>query len=313
MRPRENYSVHVAAGLVLTAAILFSFQLYIWREPARIAEDEQRDQLIAVTAGRALFAENCAMCHGEEGEGVDGPPLNDKSFLASTSDEAIFSLVGSGVPGTEMPAWNQSYGGPFTDEQIRQLVDFIRAWEPTAPDRQAMAMAGDPVEGLIIFNSTCIVCHGENGQGTQRAPALNDPAKLTQFDDEWYVDTISSGRPAQGMPTWGTVLSPVEIHDLVALVRAWQRGETVSPPGAEVDLAEAHHMLEHGDLHAVEHALERAAQKATGDVLTAINEALEAVETGDAAAVEAALERAQDLLGASGQPMDEHMEGMDHD
>jgi mono/diheme cytochrome c family protein len=82
----------------------------------------------------------------------------------------------------------------------------------------------------VIFNSRCIVCHGESGQGTSLAPTLNDPVKLAQLDDEWYVNTITQGRPAQGMPTWGTVLSPGEIRDVVALLRTWQSGETVQPP-----------------------------------------------------------------------------------
>lgn len=231
MRPRENYSPLIAVALVLTLAIFTSFQLYILREPTRIAADEAKDKLLAVSAGRSLFADNCAMCHGENGEGVAAPALNDKQFLAETHDEVIFSLISSGVPGTKMPAWNQAHGGPFTDQQVRQLVAFIRSWEANAPDRRAQALAGDLAKGLVIFSSTCFVCHGENGQGTARAPALNDPVKLAQFDDAWYAETIANGRPAKGMPTWGTVLAPTQIRDIVALLRAWQRGETVNPPG----------------------------------------------------------------------------------
>lgn len=311
MRPKENYTRHVSVALALTIAILVSFQAYILREPERITADEKRDRLIAVTEGRSLYAENCAMCHGEEGEGVDGPALNDKQFLANTADTTLFSLISSGVPNTEMPAWNQVHGGPFTDEEVRSLVAFLRSWEADAPDRQAMAMAGDPVEGLVIFNSTCIVCHGQDGLGTDRAPALNDPTKLAQFDDEWYVDTITEGRPAQGMPTWGTVLSPEQVHNLVSLLRAWERGETVQPPGPEEGLAEALHMLEHGDLHAAEHALEGAMQGATGDVLAALNNAMAALEAGDAAAAEAAIREAQTLLGRD-MPGDMHDEGGVH-
>lgn len=305
MRPKENYARHVSTALILTIAILISFQIYILREPTRIAADEKRDALLYTTAGRTIFKENCAMCHGEEGEGVDGPALNDKQFLANTADETIFSVISSGIPNTEMPAWNQVHGGPFTDEEVRSLVAFARSWEPDAPDRHAAAMAGDPVQGLVIFNSTCIVCHGENGLGTDRAPVLNNPAKLAQLDDGWYVDTITEGRPAKGMPTWGTVLSPEQIHSLVALLRAWERGETVQPPGPEEGLAEALHMLGHGDMHAAEHALEDALQGATGDVLVELNKALTALEAGDAPAAEAALHEAQSLLGA-GEPTDNH-------
>jgi cytochrome c oxidase cbb3-type subunit 3 len=229
MRSSENYSRFVAVALVFTLAILASFQVYIHREPARIAGDESEQKSLDVFAGNVLFSTYCTVCHGKQGEGVDAPALNNKTFLTSTDDDTIFSLISSGVPGTEMPAWNQIHGGPLTDQEVRQLVAYIRNWESNAPNLNPQEMAGDPVQGLEIFNSTCIVCHGDTGQGTDRAPALNDPTKLAQFDDSWYIDTITNGRPAQGMPTWGTVLSPAQVRDLVALLRAWGQGETVQP------------------------------------------------------------------------------------
>ncbi len=233
MRSGENYRPFVAVAFGLTLAILASFQVYIFREPGRIAADKAHDLSLAVDEGRTLFKTYCTECHGQDGEGKNGPALNDKRFLNETGNQTIFSVISSGVPGTEMPAWNQAMGGPFTDQQVTQLVTFIRNWEQQAPDRRALEEQGDVSKGLVIFNSTCIICHGENGQGTERAPALNDPVKLAQFDDKWYANTIAEGRPAQGMPTWGTVLSPAQIRDLVALLRAWQRGETVtfSNPG----------------------------------------------------------------------------------
>ena len=229
MRPQENYVPLTGAALGLTLAILITFQVYIFREPARIAADEARDKSVAVQEGKATFVNYCTQCHGQQGEGAKGPALNDKGFLAEVSNDRMFSLVSSGVPGTEMPAWNQEHGGPFTDQQVRQLVAYIRNWEPTAPDRRATPPVGDSARGAAIFASICFACHGVDGQGTERAPALNDPARLKQFDDAWYRDTITQGRPAKGMPTWGTVLSPKQIADLIALLGAWREGQLVAP------------------------------------------------------------------------------------
>jgi mono/diheme cytochrome c family protein len=128
-----------------------------------------------------------------------------------------------------MPAWGQTFGGPLTDEAVSQVVAFIRAWEPTAPEILPVTVEPDPVRGATIFAETCFICHGENGQGTERAPRLNDLATLKDFDDAWYRKTISNGRPAQGMPTWGTVLSPAQIDDVVALIAAWREGVEVMP------------------------------------------------------------------------------------
>jgi mono/diheme cytochrome c family protein len=206
-----------------------TFQIYVVREPARIQADRAADHAMAVATGRELYTENCTACHGENGEGGIGPALNSKELLKATTDEVLFNLARTGIPGTIMPAWGQTFGGPFTDEQITQMVAFIRAWEPTAPELTLVALEPDPVRGAAIYARTCFVCHGEKGRGTDKAPALNDPERLSELDDVWYRNTIARGRPAKGMPTWGTVLSPAQINDLVALLAAWREGETVSP------------------------------------------------------------------------------------
>lgn len=228
MRQKENYTRHVAVALILTLAVLGSFQLYIWNEPTRIASVEAHDKEVAVNAGAALFKKDCTLCHGDNGEGVSAPALNDKIFLNNTGDDRIFSTVSSGIPNTEMPAWNQSHGGPLTDEDVTQLVAFVRSWEPTAIDRKSLPLVGDIDRGNNIFKNVCGICHGQNGVGTDRAPALNDPAKLSQFDDAWYQNTIEQGRPAKGMPTWGTVLSPQQIADVLAVIDTW-RANPITP------------------------------------------------------------------------------------
>ncbi len=230
MRPQEDYSPYFLTGIVLALAILASFQLYILREPSRITQDAAHDKQTAVSEGQALFTRNCTACHGSNGEGDIGPALNDKTFLDTTANNTIFSVISSGVPGTEMPAWNQSHGGPLTDENIRQLVAFLRSWQPDAIERRSQPKPGDPNNGGQIYASVCAICHGANGKGSDRAPALNDPDKLKQFDDTWYQNTISQGRPAQGMPTWGTVLSPQQIADLLAYIDIWRQSAKLPTP-----------------------------------------------------------------------------------
>jgi mono/diheme cytochrome c family protein len=301
MRKKDTYTPLIAVALGLTFTIFVTFQVYAIREPSRLDAENQQEKLILITEGRSLYEENCALCHGREGEGVDGPPLNDSNLLTDTSDETLFSVISSGVPNTEMPAWNQIHGGPFTDQEIRQLVAFIRNWEEDAPDRLEMAMMGDPVNGLVIYSDTCTICHGEQGAGTNVAPTLNNPEQLSALNDEWYIETISEGRPAKGMPTWGTVLSPAQIRDLVALLRAWERGEAVERPGPEAKLHEAIHMLGHGDIEAAVHELEAAVEVAEGEMLTAIENAINAINAGDIESAQTFIEEAEALGGHSGE------------
>jgi mono/diheme cytochrome c family protein len=233
VRPKENYRPYIFAAAVLMLVTIIVFQIYIWSEPARIQSDEAADKLAAETAGRELYNENCGSCHGEDGLGGVGPALNSRELLESTADEVFFGLTRLGIPGTLMPAWSQDFGGPFTDEQISQITAYIRSWEADAPVISPVALEPDPVRGAEIYDQTCFVCHGEDGLGGS-APPLNDTERLHSLDDVWYRSTIARGRPAKGMPTWGTVLSPAQINDVVALVGAWREGETVQ---AEIPLA----------------------------------------------------------------------------
>jgi mono/diheme cytochrome c family protein len=226
VRSKENYRPYIFTSAILTLVTIIVFQIYIWREPARLQRDETADRLAAETAGKDLYKENCASCHGEVGQGGIGPALNSLELLESTPDEVFFGLTRIGIPGTLMPAWSQDFGGPFTDEQISQIVAYMRAWEPTAPVIEIAVEEPDPVRGAAIYDQTCFVCHGEDGSGDS-APALNDPERLLKLDDYWYMGVINRGRPAKGMPTWGTVLSPSQIEDVVVLLAAWREGLTV--------------------------------------------------------------------------------------
>jgi mono/diheme cytochrome c family protein len=234
MRARENYTLFVAAALGLTLAILVIFQVYFLREPSRIRLVKAADQQAAEEAGQELYADNCATCHGTNGEGGMGPALNSRELLRSTMDETLAGLIRFGVPSSIMPAWGQAFGGPFTDEEVNQLVAHIRAWEATAPEITLETEEPDPVRGAEIYETTCFICHGEDGRGTSTAPALNDPERLGKFDDIWYRNTIAHGRPAKGMPTWGTVLSPAQINHVVAFIAAWREGDSVE---ADIPLA----------------------------------------------------------------------------
>ena len=121
-------------GLFFMLVLLAGFLTYRVREPS-LRRDATRAQTASYTAiGKQLFAASCAQCHGAQGSGGgSAPTLGSQQFLKSTSDNQIFALVSGGVSGTEMPAWNLDYGGTLTDEQVREVVTFLRSLEPKAP------------------------------------------------------------------------------------------------------------------------------------------------------------------------------------
>lgn len=124
---------YLFAGLVFMALLVAGFGLYRVREPSLRQEAARQQKIDYRHIGRKLYARGCTSCHGKNGVGANAPVLNSKEFLESTSDEQIFALVAGGVPGTDMSAWSIDFGGNFTDEQVREIVTYIRSWEPKAP------------------------------------------------------------------------------------------------------------------------------------------------------------------------------------
>jgi high-affinity iron transporter len=83
----------------------------------------------AQQAGAAIFAANCAICHGEHGdghgqrrEGMVPPPANLRLPPWSEPGSAgkVFLVIRSGVHGTAMPAWPS-----LSDRQIWNVVAYI--------------------------------------------------------------------------------------------------------------------------------------------------------------------------------------------
>jgi len=83
----------------------------------------------ADSAGAKLFKTNCATCHGDTGHG-DGPagaalvpaPKNLAELQTQVGDDYLFWRINTGKDGTAMVSWK----GVLTDEQIWQVVSFIR-------------------------------------------------------------------------------------------------------------------------------------------------------------------------------------------
>lgn len=104
---------------------------------AAIASSPTPPTAESIARGRALWAQHCALCHGETGRG-DGPAAaNLKERPDDLSTIAPSPIFPDGVVayriahGTEfMPAWKAT----LNDGQIWDLVHFIRSLAPRAAD-----------------------------------------------------------------------------------------------------------------------------------------------------------------------------------
>lgn len=70
----------------------------------------------AMQAGALLYAQNCAACHGEHGDGGIGPELEPESY----DDAALFEMIYSGITDGGMPAFSQ-----LGSTKVWQMVNFV--------------------------------------------------------------------------------------------------------------------------------------------------------------------------------------------
>lgn len=86
----------------------------------------------SIAAGAELFATNCAICHGENGEG-DGPAaasLDPKpadlhaDHVQSLTDGGFFYIISHGKPDTPMPAWENV----LAENERWHVINFLRTF-----------------------------------------------------------------------------------------------------------------------------------------------------------------------------------------
>lgn len=82
-----------------------------------------------VTAGGVLYTANCAVCHGQAGEGVIGPNLTDNYWIHDASNVGIYEVITNGVLDKGMTPW----GDILSPEERGQLVAFVRSLVGTNP------------------------------------------------------------------------------------------------------------------------------------------------------------------------------------
>lgn len=76
--------------------------------------------------GRKLFEESCAACHSVTGKGGDGPWLGGPGFQETYSDARIGHTIKYGRADTLMNPFGRNAGGDLTDEQISDVVAYLR-------------------------------------------------------------------------------------------------------------------------------------------------------------------------------------------
>ena len=103
---------------------------------------------------------------------------------------------------------------------------------PAGVDPESVALRGAILNGERIYQRLCFHCHGRQGQGNNNdymASIGHKPADHTDLeamqrlsDEEFFLalrDGVKDKRGWLTMPPWASVLTPTDMHDVIAYVR----------------------------------------------------------------------------------------------
>jgi len=192
-----------------------------------------------------LYSQNCAGCHGADGQKGPAMALGDPVYLAIVDDDTLRSTISKGRPGTAMSAFAQKDGGMLTDEQITSIIHGIRKrW--SKPDALAGLSAppyaakgpGNAQQGAAVYTTFCESCHGTGTKGGPKAGSVTNGTYLSLISDQGLRTIVIVGRPDFGAPDWrgnvpGHPMTKEQVSDVVAWLAA-QRPKKPSLPASAI-------------------------------------------------------------------------------
>ncbi len=185
-------------------------------------------------AGAALYAHNCASCHGQTGRG-DGPAarglstappaIGTEAAMRSASPALTYRLVSVGVRGTAMPAWSSK----LTVAERWNIVAYLTSLHSTAGDVRA---------GEGLYFQRCASCHGAAGSGggayahdlSTTPPGIGTLAWQAERSDSQLALAIHDGLPGTAMPA-NRILTAPEVASVVAFIRTLPASHAVGDAG----------------------------------------------------------------------------------
>jgi high-affinity iron transporter len=189
-------------------------------------------RVLDVGAGRTLYAQNCASCHGALGMG-DGPaargmtpappPLGDAEAMADRTPALIFRVISVGIAGTPMIAW----GDRLTADQRWNIVAYLHTLRATDAQR---------LEGEGLYARSCLACHGAAGAAdgpaapslTRLPPDIGTFAWQAERSDAALATVVREGIPGTAMPA-SQGLDPKQLAGIVAHLRGLAAARAPAP------------------------------------------------------------------------------------
>jgi cytochrome c oxidase cbb3-type subunit 3/ubiquinol-cytochrome c reductase cytochrome c subunit len=150
--------------------------------------------------GRAIYRARCEKCHGDSGQGVSAPSLNDPLFLLTASAPFLRYAITEGRDGTAMPSFRGVLNAQDIEDVTAHVVSWSRRWQQPGPVqlpptdlRTAVLHPGGPAPEFGALRENLFV------SATTLKQALDRKSRLVLLDartpSAWLVGHIPGSVP----------------------------------------------------------------------------------------------------------------------
>jgi cytochrome c oxidase cbb3-type subunit 3 len=182
-------------------------------------------------AGKVLFGDNCAACHGSAGQGTVGfPVLADDNWIWGGDINTIVQTITNGRgPNATIPSAGMiAHGGILSEAEIDTLAAYV----------VGLSEGKDDPAGKAMFTEKgCVACHGPDAKGMKALGSANLTDSIWRFNEPDKLAsakyTITHGVNAANdpltrqaeMPTFSKRLSADDIKKLAVYVYKFGGGK----------------------------------------------------------------------------------------
>lgn len=172
-----------------------------------------------INLGERIYQQECATCHGAEGEGAEGTALGNPVMLSMTTDAFLRYAIENGRDGTDMVG----FGGSLSGEEIEGVTAYLRSratgWTvekpvlrtPPTPEEYVQNPEGrDPefnlMDGLYVTSADLLAAMEEGRKMVLLDTRVMSMWQMAHIEGAvpipYYYDDLDS--LAEDLPTDGT-------------------------------------------------------------------------------------------------------------
>jgi len=133
-------------------------------------------------SGKKIYDRNCMECHHTDGLGILAPPFVESTRFKSV--EGVVALIDYIMPATSPDLCT----GTRAEDVAAYIVEEFKFQVPKdTPDPEQIA---DADGRKALFERTCSVCHGTNGQGDLARPLVKSTLFKSDKDCVRFIDGL---------------------------------------------------------------------------------------------------------------------------